>query len=151
MNVFAKVYRRHPRSDDFSAEAPRNIYRVNNVAQRFRHCLALWIERPSIGCNHTIRRLVARSNGAEQGRVEPAAVLVASFEIKIRWPGQTGFASQNSRMTAARLEPDVDDVHLFQEPCTAALRTFCSGRKQLLWLVLIPGIRSLSCKQIDNS
>src|SRR3546814_5298242 len=65
-----------------------------------------------------MRRLSARAAAFEQARLEPAAVLVATFEIEVgavrravvadeRGPAA---AFEDEGVGAARIEPDVEDV-----------------------------------------
>src|SRR3546814_12095169 len=65
-----------------------------------------------------IRRLSARAAAFEQARLEPAAVLVATFEIEVGAVRRavvadergTAAAFADEGVGAVRIEPDVDDL-----------------------------------------
>ena len=89
-HVFAEIDGRDPQPYDLAPKLIGDINRINSVAQRLRHGAPLRIERPAIGRDAFVRGLVRRADGAEQGRVEPSAILIAALEIQIRGIGQDG-------------------------------------------------------------
>src|ERR1035438_2136309 len=84
--VFAEVDGSSPQAHDLSAEATGDVNRVHIIAARLRHGLAFFVEGPARRDDAAIRRRSARTHGAEQGRLKPSAVLVATFEVEIGGP-----------------------------------------------------------------
>ena len=62
-----------------------------------------------------IGRCALGRDGAEQGRLEPSAMLIAALEVQVGGPGKSRLAAQHRRLARSRLEPHVDDVHLLAE------------------------------------
>ena len=81
-HVFSEIDRRDPEAHNFAAHAFGNVDRIDAVAERFRHGAALLVEGPARSGHVGVRRAASQSDGSEQRRVEPAAMLVAAFEIK---------------------------------------------------------------------
>src|SRR3546814_19711042 len=71
-----------------------------------------------MGQYRLVRRAAAGAAAFEQARLEPAAMLVAAFEVKVGAVGRSVAADQSGPFAAfeqegvgaARIEPDVDDV-----------------------------------------
>src|SRR5207302_2575273 len=82
--------------------------------------------------------------------MEPSAVLVASFEIKIGGPGQVRFVPEDSGMARSRLEPDVENVSLFFELCAAAMGTLVAGPKNRIGLRRIPRIGAVLRNELHH-
>ena len=87
------------------------------------------IERPAGGGDVRVGCAAAQGDGGEQGGVEPAAVLVAAFEVEVG-RAQLKLRRLDARATAcptgAGVEPDVEDVGLFAELCAAAVARTCA-------------------------
>ena len=83
--------------------------------------------------------------------MEPAAVLVAAFEVEIgEASGYSGSAAQQRQLARAGLEPDVEDVHFLAERRAAAIAHFGPGgtRASASWRV--PGIGAFAREQFDD-
>ncbi len=139
-DIFAKVDRRDPHAHDFATERVRDLDRIDSVAERLRHGAALFVERPSAGCDHAIGSAAFVADGAEQGRMEPSAVLVAAFEIQIGGPGQVRLVTKDSGVARSRLEPHVENVGFLFKLRAAAVRTFVPVRKNRIRLRRVPRI-----------
>src|SRR3546814_9172039 len=71
-----------------------------------------------MGQYRLVRRAAAGAAAFEQARLEPAAMLVAAFEVKVGAVGRSVAADQcgpfaafeHECVGAARIEPDVEDV-----------------------------------------
>src|SRR5450432_4901293 len=98
-DVFLEIYGCHPHTDNFRTQVAGDFDRVNTIAERLGRSAALRIERPSVGGYSFIRRLPTRADCAQQGRVEPAAILVAAFQIEVGRPGQARLVSQDGSLT----------------------------------------------------
>ena len=81
-HVFAEVDGGDPEADDFAAHAVGDVDGIDAVAEGFGHGAALLVEGPAGGGDVGIRRAAAQGDGGEQGGVEPAAMLVAAFEVE---------------------------------------------------------------------
>src|SRR5712692_9731594 len=91
-------------------------------ALRFRHGAALFIESPSIGGALAVRRFALQSDADQQRAMEPAAILIAAFQIHIGGPRQAVFRRQNGEMAGSGVEPDIENVSLFAKFLVAAAR-----------------------------
>ena len=81
--VLGEIDRQRPQPDDVRAIGFHHLQRVDGVAQRLGHFHALLVHREAVGEDSLIRRMAARAAAFEQARLEPAAMLVAAFEIKV--------------------------------------------------------------------
>ena len=81
-HVFAEVDGGDPEADDFAAEAVGDVDGINAVAEGLGHGAALLVEGPAGGGHVRVRRAAAQGDRGEQRGVEPAAVLIAAFEIE---------------------------------------------------------------------
>ena len=68
--------------------------------------------REAVGQHRVVGRAPARAAAFEQGRLEPAAMLVGAFEIEVGAAALLGpvAAFQREDVGAAAVEPDVEDV-----------------------------------------
>ncbi len=80
-----------------------DVDRVDAVAERLGEGAALLVERPAGGGDHLVGRVAADADAAEQGGVEPAAVLVAAFGVEV---GGEAASSGSTSSTACQLAPD---------------------------------------------
>ena len=122
-----------------------------SLPQRLRHGAALFVERPAVGRDRAIGRLVARADGAEQGRVEPAAMLVAAFEVQIGGPGQAGFVAEHGSVAAIRTRTTRREC---PSPCvnfvSAALGALRPGWDEASACVRVPGVGAAAREQFDH-
>ena len=56
-------------------------HRINDVAQRFAHLAALFIQGEAVGQHGAVGGVTVDCDGREQGALEPAAVLVGAFQV----------------------------------------------------------------------
>ncbi len=110
-----KSTRGDPEADDFAAQAVGDIDGIDAVAERLGEGAALLVECPAGGGDHAVGRGVADADGGEQGRVKPAAMLVAAFGVEVGGEAELGFGVEHGVPACAALEPDVEDVHLLAE------------------------------------
>src|SRR3546814_11218035 len=84
-SCFFLSFRRSPRSTrtDPLCPYPTLFRSADRVAERLRHFEALGIHGEAMREDGLIRRLSARAAAFEQRRLEPAAMLVAAFEIEV--------------------------------------------------------------------
>ncbi len=87
-------------------------------------------------------------HGRKEGELEPAPVLITSFQVEIGWPPKGIPEGADRLMAHARLEPDIKDIFFLGELSPMAVRAFKIGRKQILCLPLEPGIGSLALKNL---
>src|ERR1700674_5915076 len=72
--------------------------------------------------------------------MEPSAVLVAAFEIKIAGPRQVRLVAKDGGMARSRLEPDVENVSLFSKLRAGAVGALVAGRQNRVSLRRVPRI-----------
>ena len=69
--------------------APRllhDVLRRDDVADRLGHLPAVHVDQEAVGDDLPIRRAASRAQAEQQRALEPAAMLVAAFEIHVRRP-----------------------------------------------------------------
>ena len=77
-----------PEPDDFRAELLDDFLGLDGVAERLVHGPALAIERPAVERAGSVRRAALEPDADQQRAVEPAAILVAAFQVHVGGPGQ---------------------------------------------------------------
>ena len=92
-----------------------------------------------------------RAHGAEQGRLEPSAVLVAAFEVEVAGPRVFGLGRYESEIAGTGFEPDVEDVSFFFELCARAVRAPGSDRNDVVGLVREPRVGALTGEELDHA
>src|SRR3954447_15188338 len=88
-HVFTVIFCGNPQTYNFGAELFDNFLRCNDIAQGLGHFATLAIQREAMGKNSIVRRTPTGSYRRQQRRVEPAAVLVTSLQIKISASSET--------------------------------------------------------------
>src|SRR6185437_13196 len=114
-DVFAEVNAGSPDTDDLCAEFVSYGYGIDSVAEGFGEGAALLVEGPADGGYRFVGRGTFDGHGAEQGGVEPAAVLVGSFDVEVGGPAKLRVGLENGVPAYAGVEPDVEDVHFLAE------------------------------------
>jgi hypothetical protein len=109
-DVLEIVGRGDPEAEDVGAIVANDQQRIDDVADRFRHLAPVLVEREAVGENFVVGRAAACAGAFEQGRLEPAAMLVGAFDIDV---GAGAFAVARLNdvgVGRAGIEPDVEDV-----------------------------------------
>ena len=129
-----------PQADDVRAALVDHVLRQNRVADGLRHFVPVDIDQEPIRHNLAKRWPAARAEADEQRALEPAAVLIAAFEIDVGRPRQVGTDREHGLVARSGIEPDVEDVHLALEARAAAGRARQTLRDEFLGRPLVPGI-----------
>ena len=117
--VFGEVDRQRPQADDVRAIGFHHLERVDGVAQRLGHFHALLVHRKAVGQHGLVGRMAARAAAFEQARLEPAAMLVTAFKVKVGERPCIAFRAHEIRplargehegMRRSAVEPDVQNV-----------------------------------------
>src|SRR6185437_8082798 len=82
-DVFTEVDAGGPDTGDFCAEFVGYGHGIDSVAEGFGEGAALLVEGPADGSYGFVGRGTFDGHGTEQGGVEPAAVLVGSFDVEV--------------------------------------------------------------------
>src|ERR1035438_2740470 len=72
--------------------------------------------------------------------MEPAAILIAAFNVEIRGPSQIVSGGEHCQVARSGIEPDVQDVGFLAELGAAALGAGHAGRQQFGCGALIPDV-----------
>src|SRR5581483_7572399 len=123
----------------------------DHIAQRFRHRPPLGIESPAVRGAGAVRRAAVNTHSNQQRAMEPAAVLVASFQIEIGRPWQIGAAPEHGEVAGAGIEPHIENVGLFAKQRSAALAAPGSGGNQLACLALVPYIGRMLAEKVYDA
>jgi hypothetical protein len=113
------VGRRRPQAQDFGAHLVRHLLRRDDVALRLRHLVALAVDDEAVRQQRLVRGAAVDGAAGEQRRLEPAAMLVGTFEIHVGRIGEIAGvrAAQHVTVRGAGVEPDVERVlHLDVAP-----------------------------------
>ena len=81
--VLGEIRRRRPQAQDLRAVLFRDHLGGERVAQALGHLAALLVQHEAMGEHAAIRRVAARAHAFQQRGLEPAAMLVGTFQIKI--------------------------------------------------------------------
>ncbi len=104
------VFRDDPEPQDLSAVFLVHFRRNDDIAQRFRHLAAVLGHDETVGQNGVIGRTAARAATFQQRGMEPAAMLVRSFQIQRCRPLQIFALLQAEGMGRPAVEPHIDDI-----------------------------------------
>src|SRR5262249_48722971 len=88
---------RDPEAQDIRAGLLDDRLRLDGVTERFRHLAAVLVLGEAVSQHDVVRRAAARTAALQQRGMEPAAVLVASFQIHHSVIAAVGFALDPSK------------------------------------------------------
>ena len=109
-----------------------DVLRRGGVAERLRHLAALLVHHEAVRQHLVERRAAARADADEQRAVEPAAMLIAAFEIDVGRPVMILAERQHRLVARSGIEPHVEDVAFALEFGAAARRrTSCRPARTL--------------------
>ena len=117
---------------------------LDRVAERLRHLDAFEVDQEAVRQHLAERRAAARAEADEQRALEPAAVLIAAFEVDVSRPRQFRTHRQHRLVTRAGVEPDIEDVHLALERAVTAFRAGQARRHEFLGRPFVPGVRAVA-------
>ena len=152
-DVVAVVLRRDPEPDDLGAVLLEELVGVDVVAERLAELSALRVDEEAVGEAGLERRaLAAHRQRGQQGRLEPAAVLVGALEVEVRGDAQTARlerrrpsempeSNQTSRMSSSLVKLAAAALRaLLARPATARF----AGQ-------LEPGVRALLLEAVGDA
>ena len=73
-----------------------------------------------MGQNGLIGCPIARTHCRQEGTVEPSAVLIAAFQVKVGGPSQVRPLLKHGRMAHSGIKPHIENVGFFYEVFAAA-------------------------------
>ena len=146
-----KCDRSGPEPDQLGAVFLDDFFWSGAVAERFRQRAAVAVERPAVGRAGAERRRVAQAHADQKRALEPAAILVAAFHIKVGGPAKAVFRAERREMARSGIEPHVENVVLFREFGRAALPADGPGRNEFGGGAFEPDIRRMGLEQIDDA
>ena len=104
----------HPPAAHLGAEVLQQVLHLQCIAQTLAHLAAIAIHHESVRDQALERRRAGCAQRRQQAQLEPAAVLVAAFQIQLGGNALTSRA-QHAVPAAAGLEPHVEDVEQLLE------------------------------------
>ena len=150
-NVLSVIDGRGPQPQNVGTRFVDDLLRRGDVAERLALLAALAVDDPAVRDDLFVRRRVMSSDAAAQAGVEPAAILIAAFEINIGRESQRFAARLENRDTArTRIEPDVEDVGLFAKIGAVAFWTRESVGQQLGLRPSVPRVGRFFGKDVGN-
>ena len=148
--VAAPVGRERPPADDVGAVLVDELERVDHVALRLVHRVALTVEHPAVRRDVRVGRDVLDAHTDHERRVEPAAMLVRPLEVHdlslalaslIPRRLEVGMLHLDRAVRAARVEPHVEHVLLLAERTRAlARRTGVARGEEVLDRTVVPRV-----------
>ena len=139
-----------PQTQHVGAELVDDLGRIHAVAEGLVHGLALTVDRPAVGQALAVRSALAeRADGHEQGRLEPAAVLVAALDIHIRRP-EALVALHGGDVGRAGVEPAVKGIGLLREVLAAAVRAGEALGQDVGRRAVEPGVAAFLFKELGH-
>src|ERR1700679_3101711 len=124
---------------------------LDGISERLVHGLAFAIEHPAAERAGPIWRAALQADADQQRTMEPAAVLIAAFEIHVGRPCKTEALIEHGEMTRTGIEPYVQDVGLFAEFAAAAFGACGPGGQQLGGGALIPDVGAILAEKRDDA
>ena len=118
--LLAEVAHRDPQPQRLGAALLDHLLRQDGVAERLRHLPAVDVDQEAVGEHFAERRPSARAEADEQRALEPAAMLIAAFEVHVGRPRQIVAEGQHGLVARPGIEPDVENVALALERSAAA-------------------------------
>ncbi len=108
-HLVAVVGRGDPQAQDVRAQLVHDVLRLDAVAQRLGHLAAVLVHGEAVGQALLVRGALVDRHAGQQRGLEPAAVLVGTFQVQV---GRLAEATRGEHafMGHARIEPDVEDV-----------------------------------------
>ncbi|MNI33745.1 hypothetical protein D3C73_877060 [compost metagenome] len=108
-HLVAVVGRGNPQAQDVRAQLVHDFLRLDTVAQRLGHLAAVLVHGETVGEALLVRRALVDGHAGQQRGLEPAAMLVGTFQVQV---GRLAEATrgQHCFMGHAGIEPDVEDV-----------------------------------------
>src|SRR5207237_10366232 len=132
-----------------AGEAGATVHRIDVMGARLGQGAAVLVERPAVSCDHAVRRTTLSADRAEQGRVEPATILVRALEINVGGPRQVRLVAEHGNVAGTGFEPDLDDIRFFAEFRSATL-TALGARGERVGFGCIPGIGAEAAKEVHK-
>ena len=92
-DISGVIHRAHPEPEHVRAvgrllllvlAALDDDHRVDDIAEGFAHLASLLVEREAVGQHRSVGSLAIDGNGGQQGRLEPAPMLIGAFQVEIR-------------------------------------------------------------------
>ena len=88
-HILMVVERRTPEAQDLRPHLLDHLLRLDDIALRLRHLLAVAIDRPAIGDHRPVGCSALDLQSNHQRGVEPSPELIASLEVDIGWIRQS--------------------------------------------------------------
>ncbi len=151
-NVLAVIDRAGPHAQNLGAELLVHLVRVDGVAQRLGHLLAVFVHGEATADDVLVRRDAVGGHAGEQRRLEPTAMLVGAFQVHIGRAAQVIARLAHGGVAYAGFPPNVQHVLVGLQVVDArtALRAAGVGRQEIGRGLLVPGIGALGLEQVDN-
>ena len=83
--------------------------------------------------------------------MEPAAILVAAFQVHVGGPRQFGIVPEHGEMARPGVEPDVEDVVFFAELRRRRILRSRAGRHQFGGGALVPDVGGVLGEELDDA
>ncbi len=83
--------------------------------------------------------------------MEPAAILIAAFDVEIGGPGQSFVSFEHGQMARSGIEPDVENVGLFAEARAAAFGARRLRADQFFGGALVPDVGRVFGEELHDA
>ena len=150
-HIFVELHRSRPQPDEIGAMMLDDLIGLDGVAERFVHGVALAIQHPAVQRTGAVWRTALESHAHQQRAMEPAAILIAAFHVKIRGPRQIVGRGEHGQMARSGIEPDVQDIGFLAELRAAALGAGYAGRQQFGRGALVPDVGGVLGKELHDA
>src|SRR5450830_1423977 len=108
------IGRGDPQAHDVGAQGVIDLLRRDHIAQGLGHLAAVFVDGETVGQQFAVRCVVVDGTTGQQRRVEPATVLVRTFQVQVG--ARAGFVTHRVRtaqhvpMGGAGVEPHIEGV-----------------------------------------
>ena len=149
-DVVAIILRRHPEAENLGAVFLDHFLGSHDIPLRFRHLLAGAINDKAVGKDRLVGSDAAGADGGQEAGVEPAAMLIRAFEVKVGRGSEVAAPLQNRRMRNSRIEPDIEDVAFAGKLGVTAFSAEGADRQEFFNLLFVPKVAAPLFKEIGD-
>lgn len=150
-NVAAIVGRRYPQTQDVGTVLTDDVLWIDAIAFGLAHLVALFVNEEAVGQEALVWCLAVDSHRRAEGRVEPASMLVAAFEVEVCWPEVLRGGAEHAFVARARVKPHVHDVGFLAEMMAATFWALVAFRHEFFGALGKPAVGAVFAHVLLNA
>ena len=147
-DICSVVGRSSPQTNDVSAVLFDDFLGNHYVTNGFGHLATFAVYYITVSQNGFVGSFASNSNSGQQGRLEPATMLVTAFQVHIGNLTQFRALHNNGLVSGTTVEPYVHDVSFFVEMVMTAFRANSASRQKFFCRTSPPSVATFFSKNI---